>query len=131
MSMPFRPLALAGFAALAVLGCAPQDGTGSSSGTSGSSGSSRDSGVVTTAGKACVDTATAFATAAKRCGGNFDAEYAAFIRSTAGGDCDSTSIRNESELRRQCLPSLGRITCDALKNQRLDPSCAEQIIRLR
>jgi hypothetical protein len=124
---------LAMFAALATTGCAPQDGTGTSGGTSpGSSGTSAsDGGATTTAGQACLDTAAAFATAAKRCGGNYDAEHAAFIRDLAGGDCNSVSIRNESELRRQCLPSLTRITCDALTNQRFDPSCAEQVISRR
>ena len=53
----------------------------------------------TIAGKACLDTATAYATAAQRCGGDYDAERAAFIRDLANGDCDSVSIRNETELR--------------------------------
>lgn len=130
---PLRAFTLATFTALAVLGCAPQDGTGTSSGASGSSGSSSGDGgaATTTAGKACFDTAAAFATAAKRCGGNYDAEYAAFVRDLAGGDCNSVSIRNEAELRNQCFPSLGRITCDALRSSRFDPSCAEQILRSR
>jgi hypothetical protein len=132
---PVRPFTLATFAALAVLGCAPGDGTGTSSGTSasssGSSGTSGDASVNTLAGQACLDMAASFATAAQRCGGNYDAERAAFIRDLAGGDCNSVSIRAEAELRRQCLPSFSRITCDALRNQRFDPSCAEQIIRSR
>lgn len=132
---PVRPLTLATFAALAVLGCAPQDGTGTSGGTSasssGASGSSGDASVNTTAGQACLDTAAAFATAAQRCGGNYEAERAAFIRDLAGGDCNSVAIRAEAELRRQCIPSFARIACDALRNQRFDPSCAEQIIRNR
>jgi hypothetical protein len=51
------------------------------------------------------------------------------VRDLANGDCDSVTIRNENELRAQCLPSLGVIACDAFANQRFDPSCAEQIIR--
>jgi hypothetical protein len=137
MSIRIRPFALAITVAFATLGCAPQDGTGTSGGTSSTSGggsrsgsSSSDAGA-TTAGKACLDTADAFATAAKRCGSSYDAEYAAFVRELAGGDCNSVSIRNESELRTRCFPSLQRITCDALVNQRFDPTCAEQVIRTR
>jgi hypothetical protein len=129
------PFMLATFATFAILGCAPQDGTGTSSGASGSSSgsstSTADSGATTTAGQACLDMASAFATAAKRCGGNYDGERAAFIRDLAGNDCNSVTIRNETELRGQCFASFGKITCDALRNQRFDPSCAEQIIRSR
>jgi hypothetical protein len=136
MSLPVRPFTLATFAALAILGCAPQDGTGSSSGSSSSSGSRSssdggDGGATTTAGKACLDTAAVFASAAARCGGNYDAEYAAFVRDVAGGDCNLVSIRNESELRTQCFPAMTRTTCDELRNQRFAPGCAEQIIRSR
>jgi hypothetical protein len=127
------PLALASLAALALVGCLPQDGTGTSGGTSGSTGSSGttagDGGSTTAAGKACLDAAAQFATAAARCGSSYDAEYAAFIRDLAGGDCNAVSIRNEAELRSQCFPSLAQIACDALKNQRFDPSCAGQILR--
>jgi hypothetical protein len=141
MTSPRSPLkdtvariALGFLAVVALDGCLPQDGTGTSSGTSASSGgtsgtASGDAGATTTAGKACLDTAAAYATAAKRCGGNYDAEYAAFIRDLANGDCNSVDIRNETELRTQCFPSLARILCDDLKNNRVDPSCAEQIIR--
>jgi hypothetical protein len=135
MKMLVRPFSLAAFAALFLVGCIPQEGdTGTSSGSSGggSSGATGgDSGATTLAGKACLDAATAFATAAQRCGGNYEAERAAFIKNIARGDCDSVSIRNESELRNMCFPSLGRITCNNLKEQRFDPSCAEQIIAAR
>jgi hypothetical protein len=134
MNVPFSPFALAFFTAFALLGCLPtgQEGTSSSSGggTSGSTGDggSSDAGH-TAAGKACLDTATAFATAAKRCGGDYDAERAAFIRDLANGDCDAVSIRNETELRSGCIPSFARISCSDLMQQRFAPSCAEQIIR--
>ena len=123
---------LASFVAVALIGCAPQDGTGTSGGTSGASGTSGatgDASALTTAGKACLDTASAFATAAKRCGGNYDAEYAAFVRDLANGDCNSVSIRNEVELRTKCFSALARIPCNDLKENRLDPTCAEQIVR--
>jgi len=139
MRMPASPVATvlcAGLAlALTLLACLPLDNTGSSSGSAsssgGSSGSAADGGEAgtTTAGLACLDTATAFATAAKRCGGDYEAERAAFIRDLANGDCNSVSIRNESELRTQCIPSFRTISCADLTNQRFAPSCAEQIIR--
>jgi hypothetical protein len=137
MTLPFRPYALAWFTAFALLGCLPTEGGGTSSssgGTSGSSGSTGDGGSsgdagTTTAGKACLDTASAFATAAQRCGGDYDAERAAFIRDLANGDCDAVSIRNETELRSGCIPSFARISCSDLMQQRFAPSCAEQIIR--
>ena len=120
---------------LAPLACIPLDNTGSSSGSASSSGGSSgttdggDAATNTAAGQACLDTATAFATAAQACGGNYDAERAALIRDLANGDCNDVSIRNESELRSQCIPSLSTISCADLMNQRFVPGCAEQIIR--
>lgn len=133
MSIPVRPFSLATFAALAILGCIGQDGTGTSGGSSsGTSGSSNaDAGATTTEGKACADTAAAYATAAQRCGSDYEAERKAFIRDLAGGDCDAVSIRNESELRSQCIPSFSRISCADLKNARFVPACAGQILRSR
>ena len=127
MRMPASPLALA------LLGCLPLDNTGTSSGSASSTGGSTSTdagdGGTTVAGKACLDTATAFATAAQRCGGDYAAERAAFIRDLANGDCDAVSIRNETELRGQCIPSFSTISCADLTQQRFAPSCAEQIIR--
>lgn len=133
MIMHLRPLTLATFAALAILGCIEQPGTGTSGGSSSSSSGSSDAdgGATTAAGKACLDLAAAIATAAQRCGGDYDAERTAFIRNLAGGDCDSVTIRNESELRSLCLPSFSRISCADLTNARFVPGCAEQIIRNR
>jgi hypothetical protein len=140
MSSPHLPLAsvarfvvLTLFASVALVGCITTDGTGTSSGTSASSSgsSTADSGATTAAGKACLDTADAYATAAARCGGTYAAEHTAFIQNLAGGDCNSVSIRNETELRTQCFPSLTRIPCADLTNNRVDPSCAEQIIRTK
>ena len=118
---------------LALFACLPLDNTGDSGGNSASSsgGSSADAGDggSTLAAKACNDTATAFATAAQRCGGDYASERTAFIRDLANGDCESVSIRNEAELRSLCFPSLMVISCADLANQRFAPSCAEQIIR--
>lgn len=138
MRMPTSPLAFTFYAApvLALsllLACLPLDNTGTSSGSASSSGGSTDAGDSggSLAGKACLDTAAAFATAAKRCGGNYDAERTAFIRDLANGDCESVSIRNEAELRGQCIPSFNSISCADLTQQRFAPSCAEQIIRTK
>lgn len=118
--------------ALAMLACIPLDDPGTSSSSGGSSTDAGDGGEAgTLAGKACLDTATAYATAAQRCGGNFDIERTAFIRDLANGDCDSVTIRNETELRTQCIPSFDRISCADLTQQRFPPSCAEQIIRTK
>ncbi len=139
MRKPVVPAALAASMAtlllLALAACLPLDNTGTSSGSAsssgGSSGSTSDGGEggTTTAGLACLDTANAFATAAKRCGGNYESERAAFIRDLAGGDCNAVSIRNETELRSQCIPTFSTISCADLTNQRFAPGCAEQIIR--
>jgi hypothetical protein len=113
--------------------CLPQDGTGttssSSSGTSGTADA--DSGAKTPAGQACLDTADAFAAAEKRCGSDYTTARNNLIRDLANGDCESVSIRNVAELRAQCFPSLARISCSDLQNQRVDPSCAEQIMRTK
>jgi hypothetical protein len=128
MIQPWKCLVLAVGAVAFFTGCLPQDGTGTSSGsTASSSGSSSgDAGATTTAGKACLDTADAYATAAQRCGSDYAAEHASFIKNLANGDCNSVAVRDESQLRSQCIPSLAVIACDALQNGRLDPSCAEQ-----
>lgn len=116
--------------ALLLSSCAPQDGTGkTSASSSGTSGTAADSGAKTPAGQACLDTADAFARAKQRCGGDYTAERNNLIRDLANGDCESVTIRNERELRTQCFASLTRISCSDLQNQRVDPSCAEQIIR--
>lgn len=109
------------------------DGTGrsSSSTSSGSTGTAAtDSGVATAAGRACVDTADAFAKAQVRCGAtDYAAAKAAVIRDLANGDCDSVSILNEAQLRASCLPALAVIRCADLANQQFPPACAGQIIR--
>jgi hypothetical protein len=112
------------------VGCVQQDGstTSSSGGSSGPADAAGDT-QVTRAGQACLDTANAFATAQARCGEDYAAERAAFIRDLAGGDCETVTIRNETELRTQCFPSLAGISCADLVNGRLSPSCAGQILR--
>lgn len=119
------------FAALVTVGCIPVDGGGGGgSGNSGGGGDpdGGDGGATTAAGRACLDTADAYAQVSARCGDDYAASRTRFIRELAGGDCESVSIRNERELRGGCFPSLARITCSDFLNGRLDPTCAEQIL---
>ena len=88
-------------------------GSGSGSADAG------DAGATTAAGKACLDTADAFATAAQRCGGNYDAERQAFINDLANGDCNSVRSATRPSSGRSALPSFATISCSDLKEQRL------------
>lgn len=128
MRLPLRPFALATFSALVLIGCLPTDGKGTSSSSGGTTVDGGDGGA-TIYGQACLDTADAFAKAAMRCGGDYAAEHAAFIKDLAGGDCNAVTIRNVAELRNRCFPSLATISCTDLMQQRFDPSCAEQIVK--
>lgn len=129
-AMRIPPRLLLPTLALLHIGCLPPDGTGTSSSSSGgTSGTTREGGAATPAGQACLDTADAFAKAQQRCGGDYTTARNATIRDLANGDCDSVTIRNETELRTQCFPSLASISCADLTNQRFAPSCAEQIVR--
>ena len=120
-------LALPTLAAALQVACITTEPTSTSS---GSTGTSADSGAATAAGRACVDTADAFAKAQVRCGAtDYAGAKAAVIRDLAGGDCDTITIRNETELRTGCFPALASIRCADLANQRFPPSCAGQIVR--
>lgn len=138
MRIPLRLLLATHLSLLALVptACLPQDGTGTSAsssggGSSGTSDAAADGGAATAAGKACLDTVDAFAKAQQRCGGDYTAGRNAALRDLANGDCESVTIRNERELRAQCLPSLASISCADLANQRFAPSCAEQIVRTK
>ena len=116
-------LVLPTLAAVLQVACITTD-TGTSTGTTA------DGGAATAAGKACVDTADAFAKAQVRCGANdYAAAKAAVIRDLANGDCETVTIRNETELRTGCFPALASIRCANLANQQFPPSCAGQIVR--
>lgn len=128
MRVPFR-LLFSVLGALLHVGCLPPDGTGTSSGSSGGASDAGDGGATTAAGRACLDTADAIAKASQRCGADYTAARNGAIRDLANGDCESVTIRNETELRTQCFPSLASISCADLTNQRFAPSCAEQLIR--
>jgi hypothetical protein len=125
-----RAYALAVAATVAVIGCTPVDGTGTGSGSSGATPTDGgDAGSVTAAGQACLDLADAFASATQRCGGDYDAARKELISDLANGDCNSVTVRNETELRSGCLPSFSTISCADLQQQRFVPECAEQIVR--
>ncbi|MBX3191759.1 MAG: hypothetical protein KF819_32515 [Labilithrix sp.] len=111
-------------AVLLTVGCEELKGPGGGSADGGPDGSP-----ITAAGQACLDMADAYAGAASRCGDNFSAARTQFITNLANGDCNTVSIRNESELRSRCFPSFSVIGCADFKNGRYDPSCAEQIVR--
>lgn len=109
----------------------PDDGT-SSGGSSGSSGSKSDGGdgsITTRAGQACIDMAQAYAQVGARCGDTYEGAGTKFVNELANGDCNTVSIRNETELRNQCIPSFASLSCTAYREGRFAPSCAEQIIR--
>lgn len=107
-----------------------QNTSSSSASSSGSTGTTADGGGSTPAGKACLDTADAFAKAQVRCGAtDYAAARAAVIRDLANGDCESVTIRNEAELRTGCLPALATLSCANLTNQQFPPACAGQIVR--
>jgi hypothetical protein len=80
--------------------------------------------------KACEDTADAVAKAAQRCGQDYQANYKAFIQAGAGGNCSNVvSIRDETELRQSCLPSLATISCEDLLAAKISASCNAQLQR--
>jgi len=117
--------------AILQVACIDAQNTSSSSASSGgATDAAADGGGATAAGKACLDTADAFAKAQVRCGAtDYAAAKAAVIRDLANGDCESVTIRNEAELRSGCLPALATVSCANLANQQFPPACAGQIVR--
>lgn len=80
--------------------------------------------------RACLDTVDAFARAAERCGADYKTSFDTFLRRDANGDCKNVrSIRDESALRKMCLPFVRSQPCDDLANGVIDPSCAAQLLR--
>lgn len=79
---------------------------------------------------ACVDTATAVAEAAVRCGQAYQPNYDAFVQAAAGGDCGNIiQVRDEMTLRDVCIPSLQTVACGDLAAGRIDDSCRDQLLR--
>jgi hypothetical protein len=94
-------------------------------------------GIVTGCGgsssaQACEDTADALASAAQRCGQDYQANYDAFVATGAGGDCANIlSVRDEDGLYQECIPFLKSLSCEQLTsgNFTLPPSCVSQLMR--
>jgi hypothetical protein len=81
--------------------------------------------------QACLDTADAVAKAAQRCGGDYQANYDAFVKCSANSDCKNiTSVNNESSLRGTCIPSFSSISCPNLAAGNVDASCKAQLVHL-
>lgn len=116
-------------ATLLLAGCEDISSTSSSSSGGSVADAGADGAKVTASAQACLDTADAFAKAQARCGEDYEASRKAVVRNLANGDCDTVSIRNETELRSRCFPSLMTISCADLTNQRFSPSCAGQILQ--
>lgn len=94
--------------------------------------SSWDTGAPDTSGpeRACLDTVTALAKAAERCGEELPRVYDQQLASIAGGDCKNvTSVRDEASLRAECIPSLTTSSCSNILAGNHDPSCAAQLVR--
>jgi hypothetical protein len=103
-----------------VMGCGGRDG-------GGGDGDGDDDAET----QACLDTADAVAGAAERCGGDYQANYDAFIDGAAEGDCSNiVEVRDAGELYDECFPSLEAIACEDLLAGDLDASCREQLLRM-
>lgn len=120
-----------GFALLLLLvSCLPGPDDGGSGGKSdGGSDSAAAKPATTREGQACLDMAQAYARVGERCGDTFEGAGTKFVNTLAGGDCNTVSIRNEAELRNQCIPSFASLSCTEYVNGRFAPSCAGQIIK--
>jgi hypothetical protein len=80
--------------------------------------------------RACLDAVDAFARAAERCGADYKTSFDTFLRRDANGDCKNVStIRDETALRKTCIPFVRSQTCADLANGVTDPSCAAQLQR--
>ncbi|WP_394843905.1 hypothetical protein LZC95_43485 [Pendulispora brunnea] len=81
--------------------------------------------------KACTDYTDVFGKAYARCGGNYQEFYDLFMAKLGGPGCPKVvGIRNETELRGQCFPSLGTVSCSDLLSDppRIDASCQGQLL---
>lgn len=116
---------------LGLAGCLPAPDSGSSSGKAndGGSDSATAKPATTRDGQACLDMAQAYAYVGERCGDTFEGAGTKFVNTLAGGDCNKVSIRNEAELRNQCIPSFASLSCSDYVNGRFAPSCAGQILQ--
>lgn len=88
------------------------------------------SGTGDDAEQACELTIETLARASERCGDDYKTSYDALLQANAAGDCKNVrTIRDESALRAECIPSLESITCRDLADGKTHPSCAAQLQR--
>ncbi|HWL88112.1 MAG TPA: hypothetical protein VNO21_20055 [Polyangiaceae bacterium] len=106
-------------------------GGSSNGGSSGNdAGSGGNNGTTSDPEKACLDTANVVATAAQRCGEDYQANYDAFLQAGAGGSCANIiQVRDETALRQTCLPWIQSAACSDLLGGNYDPSCVAQLLR--
>ena len=74
----------------------------------------------------CLDIADAIATAAARCGGDYQANYDAFISQVAGGSCNNiVQITNPTSFYDECLPWFCSASCADLQDANAFPSACQ------
>lgn len=94
-------------------------------------GCSSDDGGNPAAAQACRDSADAVATAAERCGLDYQANYDAFVATAAKGDCKNiVRVRDEAALYDVCIPFVAEMTCEQLQNPSiaLPSECMGQLL---
>jgi hypothetical protein len=80
--------------------------------------------------RACLDTVEAIARAAERCGLEYQRAYDQALADVAAGDCKNVaSVRDETQLRNVCLPSLATEDCHKVQANDHDASCSKQLQR--
>lgn len=80
------------------------------------------------AAKACSDTIEAVARAKERCGSSYDAAYDTLLDGAAVGNCANiTSIRDETQLCFECVPTLQTLPCTDIASDTLPQSCQQQL----
>ncbi len=77
---------------------------------------------------ACSETIAAVARAKERCGSSYDASYDSLLDATTGGSCANvTSIRDETQLCFECIPTLETLPCTDVASDKLPLSCQQQL----
>lgn len=80
----------------------------------------------------CLDLAAAYADAFARCGEDPDLLYGAFIKQVVNGSCENVyRLRDEKELREECIPWFESVTCEELYDPYMEfPSSCEWQLEL-
>jgi hypothetical protein len=81
--------------------------------------------------KACLDMADVVAKASQRCGGDYKANYDAFIDAAAGGDCGNIKdVRDVDALYDECFPYIESVSCiDLVDASSYPAACVSQLYR--